>query len=139
MIDIRDYEEVLQMLGGQYFVKDLGAVSDLTSWAKENNQDLVEPYNPMKLVTNTDDSLSMMVQKQIKEEKLDDVIKNFSIRWALHDTVTDIDRKLNSIKKRLVFCYLKERARTMKDVGGDEQVEDQWVIEEMESLGFFKE
>jgi hypothetical protein len=57
----------------------------------------------------------------------------------LHDTVTDIDRKLNSVKKRLIFCYLKERARTMKDVGGDEQVEDQWVIEEMDSLGFFKE
>jgi hypothetical protein len=139
MIDIREYEEVLQKLGGQYFIKDLATVPDLTSWAKDNNQDLSEPYNPMKLVANTDDSLSMVVQKQIKDEKLDDVIKNFSIRWALHDTVTDIDCKLNSIKKRLVFCYLKERSRTMKDVGGDEQVEDQWVIEEMESLGFFKE
>ena len=139
MIDIRKYEDVLQMLGGHYFVKDLGAVPDLTSWAKENKQDLVEPYNPMKLVANTDASLSMLFQEQIKDEKLDDVIKNFSIRWALHDTITDIDRKLNSIKKRLVFCYLKERARTMKDVGGDEQVEDLWVIKEMESLGFFKE
>jgi hypothetical protein len=139
MIDIREYEEVLQKLGGQYFIKDLAAVPDLASWTKDNNQDLSEPYNPMKLVANTDDSLSMVVQKQIKDEELDDVIKNFSIRWALHDTVTDIDRKLNSIKKRLVFCYLKERSRTMKAVGGDEQVEDQWVIEEMESLGFFKE
>jgi hypothetical protein len=139
MIKIREYEKVLQKLGGQYFVKDLAAVSDLTSWAKDNNQDLVEPYNPMKLVVNTDDSLSMVVQEQIKDEKLDDVIKNLSIRWALQDTVTDIDRKLNSTKKRLVFCYLKERSRTMRDIGGDEQVEDQWAMEEMESLGFFKE
>jgi hypothetical protein len=139
MIDIRDYQEELQRLGGQYFVKNLSPVPDLTSWARENDQDLTEPYNPMKLVANTDDSLSMFVQEQIKDEKLDDVIKNLSVRWALHDTVTDIDHKLNSIKKRLVFCYLKERARTMKDVGGDEQIEDQWVIEEMESLGFFKE
>jgi len=139
MIDIREYEIVLQKLGGQYFIKNLSAVPDLTSWSKENNQDLSEPHIPMKLVTNTDNSLSMVIQEQIKDERLDDVIKNLSIRWALHDTVTDIDRKLNSVKKRLVFCYLKERARTMKDVGGDEQVEDQWVIEEMESLGFFKE
>lgn len=139
MIDIRDYQEDLQKLGGQYFVKDISPVPDLSSWARENDQDLSEPYNPMKLVANTDDSLSMFVQEQIKDEKLDDVIKNLGIRWALHDTVTDIDHKLNSIKKRLVFCYLKERARTMKDVGGDEQIEDQWVIEEMETLGFFKE
>jgi hypothetical protein len=139
MIDIRDYQEELQKLGGQYFVKDLSPVPDLVSWSRENNQDLSEPYNPMKLVANTDDSLSMFVQEQIKDQKLDEVIKNLSIRWSLHDTVTDIDHKLNSIKKRLVFCYLKERARTMKDVGGDEQIEDQWVIEEMETLGFFKE
>jgi hypothetical protein len=139
MIDIRDYQEDLQKLGGQYFVKDLSPVPDLVSWSRENNQDLSEPYNPMKLVANTDNSLSMFVQEQIKDQKLDEVIKNLSIRWSLHDTVTDIDHKLNSIKKRLVFCYLKERARTMKDVGGDEQIEDQWVIEEMETLGFFKE
>ena len=139
MIDIREYKEVLQKLGGQYFIKDISTVPDLRSWARENNQDLTEPYNPMKLIANTDDSLSMVVQEQIRDDRLDDVINNFSVRWALHDTVTDIDRKLNSIKKRVVFCFLKERARTMKDVGGDDQIEDQWVIEEMESLGFFKE
>ncbi|KPK02045.1 MAG: hypothetical protein AMK71_03625 [Nitrospira bacterium SG8_35_4] len=139
MIDIREYEIVLQKLEGQYFIKDLTAVPDLTSWARENNQDLSEPYNPMKLVANTDNPLSMMVQQQIKDEQLNDVIKNLSIRWAVHDTVTDIDRKLNSIKIKLIFCYPKERARTMKNIGGDEQGEDQRVIEEMESLGFFKE
>jgi hypothetical protein len=139
MINVSDYEEMLQKLGSQYFIKNFSAVPELMSWAKENNQDLSEPHIPMKLVANKDNSLSMVIQKQIKDERLDDVIKNLSIRWALHDTVTDIDRKLNSVKKRLIFCYLKERARTMKDVGGDEQVEDQWVIEEMDSLGFFKE
>jgi hypothetical protein len=139
MIDIREYQDMLQNLGGQYFVKDLSPVPNLKSWARENDQDLSEPYNPMKLIANTDDSLSMVVQEQIRNEKLDDVIKNLSIRWALHDTVTDIDHKLNSIKKKLVFCYLKERARTMRNIGGDEQIEDQWAMEEMESLGFFKE
>lgn len=139
MIDITAYQEVLQKLGGQYFVKDLVPVPDITSWARENGQDLSEPFMPVKLIANMDDSLSMIVQEKIQDEKLNEVIKNLSIRWALHDTVTDIDRKLNSIKKRLVFCYLKERAKTMKDIGGDEQIEDQWAMEEMESLGFFDE
>lgn len=139
MIDVKDYKGVLHKLGGQYFIKDLSVVDNLASWARENDQNLSEPHIPMKLVANTDSSLSMFVQEQIRNEKLDDVIRNLSIRWALHDTVTDMDHKLNSIKKKLVFCFLKERARTMKDIGGDEQVEDQWVMEEMESLGFFKE
>jgi hypothetical protein len=81
----------------------------------------------------------MVVQKEVKDEMINDVIKDLGIRWSLRDNVTDMDTKLNNVKKRLVFCYLKERARTMKDVGGDEQVEDQWVIDEMEPLGFFKE
>jgi hypothetical protein len=139
MIYVREYEEVLRNLGGQYFVKDLRTVPDLMSWARENNQELSEPYNPMKLVAHTDNSLSMVVQKEIKDEMLNSVITNLGIRWSLRDTITNMDSKLNTTKKKLVFCFLKERARTMKDVGGDEQIEDQWVIEEMESLGFFNE
>jgi hypothetical protein len=136
---MREYEQTLRNLGGQYFIKDLQAVPDLMSWAKENNQDLSEPYNPMKLVGNTDDSLSMVVQKEIKDEMLNSVITNLGIRWSLRDNVTDMDSKLNSVKKKLVFCFLKERAKAMKDVGGDEQIEDQWAIDEMGYLGFFNE
>jgi hypothetical protein len=70
---------------------------------------------------------------------LNGVIRNLGIRWSLRDNVTNIESKLNSVKKRLVYCYLKERARSMKDVGGNDQVEDQWVIDEMEILGYFEE
>ena len=139
MIDITKYETALKDLGGQYFIKDIQFVPDLTAWAKEKRQDLTEPYNPMKLVTSTGIGLIMIAQKEIKEEMLNDVIKNLDVRWTLRNTNTDIDGKLNSIKKRLVYCYLKERARTMKDIGGDEQVEDQWAIDEMENLGYFEE
>ncbi len=139
MIDIKLYEDILINLGGQYFIKDIQFVPDLMSWSKENNHDLREPYSPMKLVATQQDTLTMVMQKKIDDDMLNDVIKNLSIRWSLRDNVTDIDKTLNSIKKRLVFCFLKERAITMKDIGGDEQVEDQWVLDEMATLNFFKE
>jgi hypothetical protein len=139
MVDLRDYKTLLVNLGGQYFVKDIQFVPDLMTWVRENDQDLDEPYSPMKLSANPDNTLSMILQRKISDDMLNNVIKNLGIRWSLRDNVTDIDSKLNSIKKRLVYCYLKERARTMRDVGGDEQVEDQWVLDEMETLGFFKE
>ena len=139
MIDTRKYEDVLLYLGGQYFIKDIQLVPDIKSWASEKNSDLREPYFPMKLIARSGDTLTMVMQREISNEILSDIIKNLSVRWALRDTITDMDKKLNSTKKRLVYCYLKERARTMKDIGGDEQVEDQWVLEEMEDLDFFKE
>jgi hypothetical protein len=139
MVDLRDYEVLLVNLGGQYFVKDIQFVPDLMTWVRENDLDLDEPFSPMKLLANSDNTLSMILQREISDDMLNNVIKNLGIRWSLRDNVTDIDSKLNSIKKKLVYCYLKERARTMKDVGGDEQVEDQWVFDEMETLGFFKE
>lgn len=139
MIDIKLYEDILINLGGQYLIKDIQFVPDLMSWSKENNHDLREPYSPMKLVATQQDTLTMVMQKKIDDDMLNDVIKNLSIRWSLRDNVTDIDKTLNSIKKRLVFCFLKERAITMKDIGGDEQVEDQWVLDEMATLNFFKE
>ena len=139
MVYINEYKDELINLGGQYFVKDLQFVPDIISWAKEKNQDREEPHNPMKLVAGPENSLTMVVQKDVSDEMLNNIIRNLSVRWSLRDNVTDIDNKLNSIKKRLAFCYLKERARTMKDVGGNEQVEDQWAIDEMEALDFFKE
>ena len=139
MIDTRKYEDVLLYLGGQYFIKDIQLVPDIKSWASDKNSDLREPYYPMKLIARSGDTLTMVMQREISNEIINDIIKNLSVRWALRDTITDMDKKLNSTKKRLVYCYLKERARTMKDIGGDEQVEDQWVLEEMEDLDFFKE
>jgi hypothetical protein len=139
MVYLSEFKDILINLGGQYFVKDLQFVPDIMSWAKEKNKDLGEPCSPMKLVAGPENKLTMVVQKEVSDEMLNNIIKNLSVRWSLRDNVTDIDNKLDNTKKRLAFCYLKERARSMKDVGGDEQVEDQWVIDEMEALDFFKE
>ncbi len=139
MIDMKRYEDILINLGGQYLIKDIQFVPDLMSWSKENNQDLREPYSPMKLVSTQEDTLTMVTQQKITDDMLNGVITNLSIRWSLQDNITDIDKTLDSIKKRLVFCFLKERARTMKNIGGGEHAEDQWALDEMETLDFFKE
>ena len=137
MICIKDYEHDLQRLGSDYFISDIRYVPDIMEWAKENNENLGEPYNPMKLIVAQGNALTMVMQAEIPDEFIDNVIKNLSIRWSVQDNITNIDEKLNGTKKRLVFCFLKERARTMKDVEGNELVEDRWVFDEMETLGFF--
>jgi len=120
MIDVKKYEEDLINLGGQYFIRDIQYVPDLISWAKETERGLEEPYSAMKLIANPDNTLSMMLQREISDDMLNGVIRNLGVRWSLRDNVTNIENKLNSVKKRLVYCYLKERARSMKDVGGND-------------------
>jgi hypothetical protein len=134
-----DYESVLKNLGKGYFINTINFVSDIVSWAKENNQQLGEPHSPMKLITGPGDSLIMAVQEVIKDEILDDVIKNLGIRWSVQENITDINAKLNSVKKRLVYCFLKEYARSRKNFRGDELIEDRWVLDELEGLEFFRE
>ncbi len=139
MISLKESYNDLKKLGDDYFISELNFVPDISKWAEKNNEELGEPHLPMKLITETDDKLTMVIQSETQEEIILDVIKNLGIRWSVKDNVTDMDKKLNSTKKRLAYCFLKEYARSLKKVEGDELSEDEWVLEEMEYLGYFNE
>ena len=51
MILAEDYESLLRKLGTEYFIQNIRFVSDLISWARENNAVLNEPGQLMKLVS----------------------------------------------------------------------------------------
>lgn len=129
---------MLREIGKEFFISDILYVRDLKSWSRRRGIDLSEPSQPMKLITQGS-KLIMFVQSEMPGEMLDNVIKALSVRWSLKDNVTDPLVFLNSVKKRLAFCFLKEYARTVKSVGGDDLLEDEWTMKKMETLGFFKE
>ncbi len=139
MIDTVKYDEVLRSLGREYFIENIMYVPRLKEWTEEKGIKISEPVQFFKLIPDTNDRLTMVIQSDIKEEDLDRVINSLSIRWSLKDNINNPSDKLNSIKKRLVFCFLKEYARSVKDIGGDEYHEDEWAINQMQSLGFFNE
>lgn len=138
MILAEDYESLLRNLGIEYFVQNIRFVPDLPSWARENHTALNEPGQLMKLLPS-DNELTMVIQAEVPEEALDNLITGLSVRWSLKDNAADITKQLNSTKKRLVFSFLKEYARSRKDFGGDELHEDSWAMNAMETLGFFRE
>jgi len=138
MISAEDYESLLRNLGIEYFIRNIQFVPDLISWAKENNAGLNEPHQLMKLVPS-DNELTMVIQSEIPEETLDNHITSLGVRWSLKDNAADISKQLNSTKKRMVFSFLKECARSRKDFDGDELHEDDWALKAMDNLGFFRE
>jgi hypothetical protein len=138
MIYVQDYDEVLHTIGTAFLVSAIHYVSDLVSWSKGKGVALNEPSQSMKLFTEGK-RLMMFVQSEIHERVLDDIVRSLGVRWSLKDNVGDPSASLNSVKKRLAYCFLKEYARTLKGVAGNELLEDEWAMKEMERLGFFRE
>ncbi|HXX81162.1 MAG TPA: hypothetical protein VEI46_06405 [Thermodesulfovibrionales bacterium] len=138
MIYVQDYDEVLRKTAGEFFVSPIRYVKDLQSWSRQKGMDLSEPSQPMRLFTEGK-NLILIVQSEIQESMLEDVVRALSLRWSLKDNVADPASSLNSVKKRLAFCLLKEYAKTVKGVAGDDFLEDEWTIKEVEKLGFFLE
>ncbi len=138
MIYTQDFEETLRGVGREFFVNDLRYVSDLPAWSKERAMDLSEPSQPMKLITEGG-RLVLFLQSDVPEDMLDNVITALSVRWSLKDNAADPSRRLNSVKKRLAYCLLKEYARSNAKLAGDELLEDEWALTTMERLGFFLE
>ena len=139
MVLIEEFEKDLTKLRNDYFIDETTEVPDIAEWAKQNNTDLSEPHFPMKLIVENEDRLSMVIQSGISDEMLSDVIRNLGIRWSVKDNVTDMEKKLNSTGKRLAYCFLKEYARSLQKIEGGALAEDEWVLEEMEYLGYFDE
>ncbi len=138
MIFVDDFDDRLRSLGREFFIFDIQYVPDITAWAKQKKISLNEPAQPMKLITGEDNRLVMVVQSEIRDEVLDGIINGLSVRWAVRDVAADIAKRLNSIEKQLAYYFLKEHARTKKELDGDDLLEDEWAINEMEKLGFFR-
>ena len=138
MIFVDDFDDRLRSLGREFFIFDIQYVPNIKSWANQKNISLDEPAQPMKLITEENNGLVMVVQSEINDGVLDDIINALGVRWTARDVAADIEKRLNSIEKRLAYYFLKEYARTKKDLAGDELLEDEWAINEMEKLGFFR-
>ncbi len=138
MVYARDYDAVLRSIGSEFFVSAFSYVQNLASWAKQKGIDLSEPSQPMKLYARGE-TIILLVQAEIPREMLEDVVRALGVRWSLRDNVSDPSSLLDSVKKMLVYCFLKEYARTLRDLRGDELLEDEWALRKMEKLGFFRE
>ncbi|HAS54025.1 MAG: hypothetical protein A2X56_10975 [Nitrospirae bacterium GWC2_57_13] len=135
----KDHSELLRKLTASYDVPNILFVDDFASWADQKRVQLGEPHQVMKIVHEPANGRVLVVQAEANEGLLNDVIKAIKIRWTLRDNIADTDRIFNSVKKQLAYCFLKECARSLDGVGGDELVEDEWVLEEMKKQGFFRE
>ncbi len=138
-IKTAEYEDALTGIAREYFVSDIRYVENLKDSADELGVELQEPGQPMAVSVVDEKTLRLYVQSEVGEEQLGGVVKALGVRWALKDTMSDVTERLDSVKKKLGYCFLKEYSRTVPNVGDDELREDEWALREMERLGLFNE
>ncbi|HEX8947995.1 MAG TPA: hypothetical protein VF790_03470 [Dissulfurispiraceae bacterium] len=137
MIHVQDYAGVLENLGQEYSVAAVRYVPNLKTWANEHGVTLHEPGQPMKLVVDREGLLVMVAQFDVSEEVLGGIIKGLDVRWQVVDNRANLALRFDSIEEMLVYCFLKECASADRDLSGNDLLEDEWVIREMERLGYF--
>ncbi len=131
-------DAVLQRIAAEYLISRIEYVDDLAAWAAARTVGIAEPGQPVVICVEPG-GLVAGVRKALDEDMLEGVVRAMAVRWSLTDNAVDMEARLNSTKKRLAFCFLKEYARTIRSLGGDELREDEWTIHAMDRLGFFLE
>lgn len=139
MVYAENHADILDVLAREYFLSDIRYVSDLKAWAHEKGVSLSEPAQPLKIVAEGTDRLVLAVQSAISEKALDAIITGLDVRWQVVDNTINFLKRFDSIGKKLAYCFFKEYARNKGSLYGDERLEDEWAVKEMERLGFFGE
>ncbi|MEW5744925.1 MAG: hypothetical protein AB1805_05765 [Nitrospirota bacterium] len=136
MISVRDYDELLQRIGGEYCVADIRYVPRLAAWAEQHGESLDEPAQFMKLTAGPDGQLVMVVQEAVDDGRLHDLITALDVRWQVVDNRANLMLQFDTAEKQLAYVFLREYARTKGYVAEDERVEDEWALDQMKRLGF---
>lgn len=137
----RDYYELFRYLMEQYCLlqEDLIFVDDIASWCRENGIPEPDKERPFKLVSKDGIGCKMLIRENITDEILEQRINALRVRSQLRNVLVSRADLLNSNKKKLTYLFLSEYATSLPDMGADDFLIDDWVFEEMERLGFFKE
>jgi hypothetical protein len=140
-MDTMDYEGVFKDLLEHYclFLVNIEFVDSVAEWCKAN--EIAEPdrEKPLRLIANEEKGCKLVVSKLVPEQVMDKRINALSVRSALTNVASNKADMLDSDKKKLAYLFLSEFASTLPDLESDEILADNWVFEEMEKMGFFRE
>ena len=138
-LNTRDYSELINFLMERYCLeeKDIVFVENIADWCKENGIPEPDRKRPVKFIAKRGYGCKMLVAEYVPEEVLRERITALEIRSQLKNVASDRADLLNSDKKKFAYLLLREFAGNLADIV-DEQLADDWVFDEMEEIGFFK-
>lgn len=139
-MNTREYYELFRYLMEQHclFPENILFVENIAAWCRANGIPETDEERPMKLISKGETGCSMLIREFIPAETMQQRMNALGVRSQLKNVAIDIAGLLNTAKKKLAYLFLSEFATSLPDVH-DELQSDDWALNEMERLGFFKQ
>ena len=135
----RDYQELLKDLMERYRLReeDMIFVENIADWCRQCGINEPDEERPLKLISQQGSGARMLIKEDITDKILNERMNALSIQGQLRNVVHDRAELLNSNEKKLTYLFLCEIAHSLHKMQ-DELLADDWVFEEMGTMGFFE-
>ena len=139
-MNTREYYELFRYLMEQRCLsqEDILFVDDIYDWCAEHGIPEADAERPFKIILTKLPECKMLIREYLPEAVMEERINALRLRDQMKNVAYDKADMLNSVRKKLAFLFLKEYTASVPDLAGDELAADDWVLDEMERLGFFK-
>ena len=135
----RDYHELLKDLMERYHLQeeDMIFVENIADWCRQCGINEPDEGRPLRLISQQGSGARMLIKEDITDKIVNERMNALSIQGQLRNVVHDRAELLNSNEKKLTYLFLCEIAHSLHKMQ-DELLADDWVFEEMGTMGFFE-
>jgi hypothetical protein len=135
-----DHEELIKDMISSYCLLStkLSFVDSVHEWCRKNGLDEPDKNKPLRFILEGDRACTMVINDMLPKEIVEERINALRVRSALVNAANNRADMLDSERKKLAYLILSEYAVTVQ-TPEDELLADQWVFNEMEKKGFFRE
>jgi len=133
---LKDYEWYLRHFMEHTGLRpeDLVFVENVADWCREHGIEEKDRKRPFRLV-GTGGGTKMITAEQVDDAAIEERINGLFIRSQLRSVATDRSELLNSNSRKLAYLLLKELADMRPESAGDAFAEDEWIFEQLGTIG----
>ena len=139
-MNTKDHEELIKEMISSYCLLStkLSFVDSVHEWCKNNGIEEPDRNKPLRFILQGDRECTVVINDLIPKEIVEERINALRVRSALVNVANNRADMLESERKKLAYLILSDYAVTVQ-TPEDELLADQWVFDEMEKKGFFRE
>lgn len=139
-MNTKDHEDLIKDMISSYCLlsTELSFVDSVHEWCSRHGVEEPDRHKPLRFILEDDKACIMVINDLLKKEVVEKRINALSVRSALVNVAHNRADMLDSEKKKLAYLILSEYAATVQ-TPEDELLADQWVFDEMEKKGLFRE
>ena len=139
-MNTKDHEKSIRELLANYCLlsTEILFVDNVRDWCKSRGIEESDKNKPLRFIIENEKACDFVIREFMQEEIVRERINALSVRSALFNVAHNKADMLDSEKKKLAYLILSEYAATIQ-TPEDEMLADQWVFDELERHGYFRE